>query len=253
MNNITSIKNDKIKYFLSLQDKKTRIEEKKFIVEGYHLVEEAAKTNLLEAVITTDEINFKNFKNIEKYLVTDVIIEKLSTTKNPQNILGIVKMMDHSVNGLNDLLKKDKLSIIILDSINDPGNLGTIIRTAGALDFDAVVMSLDTVDIYNEKVVRATQGVLFKTKIIKDDLINVIKLLKQNKVKCLGTSLNNAEYLDEIKKPNKFAVVVGNEARGVSSDILKLMDKNIKIKMHNDVESLNVGVAAAILMYEFSK
>lgn len=251
--NITSIKNEKVKYFLSLQDKKTRNKEQRFIVEGYHLVEEASKTNLLEAIITTDKVNFNKFKDIEKYLVTMPIIEKLSTTKNPQNILGIVKVMDHSSKLLTDILLKERVRLLLLDEINDPGNLGTIIRTAAALGFDGIVMSDDTVDIYNEKVIRATQGVLFKIPIIKGNLIEVIKLLKKNKVKCFGTSLNKASFIDDIKSNAKMAFCVGNEARGVSKEVLDLMNENIKIKMNNDVESLNVGVAATIIMYEFSK
>lgn len=251
--NITSIKNDKIKYFLSLQDKKVRNKEQRFIVEGYHLVEEAGKTNLLEAIITTDSKNFNKFKDIEGYLVTMPIIEKLSTTKNPQNILGVVKVMDHSINLLESILKKESVRLLLLDEINDPGNLGTIIRTTAALNFDGIVMSIDTVDLYNEKVIRATQGVLFKIPIIRGNIIDIIKLLKQNDVKCYGTSLNQASFINEISKSDKMAFCVGNEARGVSSEVLTLMDENIKIKMNNDVESLNVGVAAAIIMYEFSK
>lgn len=250
---LTSVNNDKVKYFLSLTDKKIRNKEHKFLIEGYHLVEEASKTPFLEAVITTDEANFNKFKNVDKYLVTMPIIEKLSSTKNPQNILGVVRMQDHSIDNLSKLVKMQNIKLLLLDEINDPGNLGTIIRTAAALDYDAIVMSNTTVDMYNDKVLRSTQGVIFKIPLIKTNLIEAIKLLKQNNITCFGTSLDKAVLLDDVKKVNRFAICMGNEARGVSKEVLDLMDQNIKIEMNKDVESLNVSIASAIIMYNLKK
>ena len=147
---LTSVNNERVKYFLSLTDKKTRNKEQKFIIEGYHLVEEASKTPFLEGIITTDEKNFSKFNKVTKYLVTMPIIEKLSSTKNPQNILGIVRMQDHSKDVLLKLIKQQNVKLLLLDEINDPGNLGTIIRTTAALGYDGVVMSNNTVDLYND-------------------------------------------------------------------------------------------------------
>lgn len=247
---ITSTNNETIKYFISLNDKKTRMQEKYFIIEGYHLVNEARKTNLLEAVISTDEKELKKINNVKRYLVTDAIINKIATTKNPQNILGIVKMLDHSITNLVPIIKKTKVRLIMLDSINDPGNLGTIIRTAAGLGYDGLIMSPNTVDLYNEKVIRSTQGVIFKIPIIKADLLDAIKLLKKEKVFCLGTALENAKDIKTLTKKNKYAVCLGNEAQGISKEILNEMDENVKIEMKNDVESLNVSVAAGIIMYK---
>lgn len=243
---ITSVNNEKIKYFLSLKDKKTRYKEKKFLIEGYHLVEEAKKTSLLEAIITNDENNFKDYPNVDKYLVSLSIIEKISSTKNPQNILGIVKMQEDN---LLNIKLNSKCKIVLLDDINDPGNLGTIIRTAAALNYDAIIMSNNTVDLYNEKVLRSTQGVIFKIPLIKMDLELAIDILRKLQIKCFGSSLNNAKNLEQIKKPDKFAICFGNEARGVNPNILARMDENIKIPMCKDVESLNVSVASGIIMY----
>ena len=248
--NITSTSNETIKYFISLNDKKTRMNEKRFIVEGYHLVNEASKTNLLEAIISTDEKELKKINNVKRYLVNDAIINKIATTKNPQNILGIVKMLDHNITNLIPIIKENKTKLIMLDDVNDPGNLGTIIRTAAGLGYDGIIMSPNTVDLYNEKVIRSTQGVMFKIPIIKANLLEVIKLLKKEKVFCIGTALTNAKDVKHITKKDKFAICLGNEAKGISKEVLDNMDENVKIAMKNDVESLNVSIAAGIIMYE---
>lgn len=248
--NITSTSNETIKYFISLNDKKTRMNAKRFIVEGYHLVDEASKTNLLEAIISTDEKELKKINNVKRYLVNDAIINKIATTKNPQNILGIVKMLDHNITNLVPIIKENKTKLIMLDDVNDPGNLGTIIRTAASLGYDGIIMSPNTVDLYNEKVIRSTQGVMFKIPIIKANLQEVIKLLKKEKVFCIGTALTNAKDVKHITKKDKFAICLGNEAKGISKEVLDNMDENVRIAMNNDVESLNVSIAAGIIMYE---
>lgn len=248
--NITSTSNETIKYFISLNDKKTRMNAKRFIVEGYHLVNEASKTNLLEAIISTDEKELKKINNVRRYLVNDAIINKIATTKNPQNILGIVKMLDHNITNLLPIIKGNKTKLIMLDDVNDPGNLGTIIRTAAGLGYDGIIMSPNTVDLYNEKVIRSTQGVMFKIPIIKANLQEVIKMLKKEKVFCIGTALTNAKDVKHITKKDKFAICLGNEAKGISKEVLDNMDENVKIAMKNDVESLNVSIAAGIIMYE---
>ena len=223
---------------------------KRFIVEGYHLVDEASKTNLLEAIISTDEKELKKINNVKRYLVNDAIINKIATTKNPQNILGIVKMLDHNITNLLPIIKGNKTKLIMLDDVNDPGNLGTIIRTAAGLGYDGIIMSPNTVDLYNEKVIRSTQGVMFKIPIIKANLQEVIKMLKKEKVFCIGTALTNAKDVKHITKKDKFAICLGNEAKGISKEVLDNMDENVKIAMNNDVESLNVSIAAGIIMYE---
>lgn len=248
--NITSTSNETIKYFISLNDKKTRMNAKRFIVEGYHLVNEASKTNLLEAIISTDEKELKKINNVKRYLVNDAIINKIATTKNPQNILGIVKMLDHNITNLVPIIKENKTKLIMLDDVNDPGNLGTIIRTAAGLGYDGIIMSPNTVDLYNKKVIRSTQGVMFKIPIIKANLQEVIKMLKKEKVFCIGTALTNAKDVKHITKKDKFAICLGNEAKGISKEVLDNMDENVKIAMKNDVESLNVSIAAGIIMYE---
>lgn len=250
---ITSVNNEKVKYFNSLLDKKIRNKEKLFLIEGYHLLEEAAKTSALKAVISSNDQDLLKFKNVQKYLVTDAIIDKLSNTKTPQKILGVVMTLNSTVSDLLNILSKKDVKLVLLDEINDPGNLGTIIRTTAALGYDAIIMSKNTVDLYNDKVIRATQGVLFKIPIFIDNLNEIIPILKKNKVKCFGTSLKKSVLLEQTDRISRFAICFGNEARGVREDILQLMDQNIRIEMKNDVESLNVSVAASIIMYEFTK
>ena len=248
---ITSVNNSYIKELLTLKDKKDRILKKSFIVEGYHLVEEAYNHKLLKAVLSTDEEVLKNFNIEESYKVNDIIINKLSSTKNPQNIIGIVDIKDNA-DYSKDILKEN-FRAIILDDVNDPGNLGTIIRTAAALGYDMIISSLQTVDYYNEKVIRATQGAIFKIALCKDNLENIIPILKKNNIIIYGTSLKSAVSVSSIDPSKKFAVVLGNEANGVSEEVLKLCDQNIIIPLDNNVESLNVGVAGAILMWELKK
>ena len=184
----------------------------------------------------------------EKYLVSEQVIKKLSSTKTPQNIIGVVKSITNQ--DLESIISKDDVRLIILDNVNDPGNLGTIIRTAAALGIDAVISSIETVDYYNDKVLRATQGAIFKIPLFKGDLIEIIKKLKANNLIIYGTSLESSIAVNNVEKCNKIGIVVGNEAQGVSCEVLDLCNQNIILPMKNDVESLNVSIAAAILMWE---
>lgn len=243
---IESVNNQKIIELKKLQDKKNRYLQKRFIVEGYHLVEEAVHHNLLDYILTINEDDFNKY-HTDGYLVNQKIIDKLSTTTSSQGIIGIVKMPDDTYN-INNYQK-----IVLLDNINDPGNLGTIIRTSAALGIDAVITSLDTVDIYNEKVIRATQGSIFKIPVIRCDLLEVIKSLKENNIKVLATSLNTKNEIKDISNLDSFAVVFGNEANGVREEVFNLVDETFKINMYNDVESLNVAIACAICIYHLTK
>ncbi len=250
---LTSVNNEQVKYFYSLLDKKTRNKEQLFIIEGQHLVEEASKTLHLKAVLATDESLLKKYSGVDKYLINKAILEKLSSTKNPQPIIGISSMLCFKEKHLDNILKQKDVKLVLLDDINDPGNLGTIIRTTAALGYDAIIMSEATVDLYNDKVVRSTQGVMYKIPLFKMELTKVIKQLKAANVYCMGTSLKNAVSLDNALHKTRFAICFGNEARGMNDVNLDLMDQNIKIDMLNDVESLNVSVASSIVMWELKK
>ena len=238
MKNITSVNNQYIKDLSLLKNKKNRILENKYIVEGYHLVEEAYKAGVLKEVLTTDEnITF----DVPTILVTDAIISKLSSTKEPQGIIGIVEMKKPLWQSYSKYLR--------LDDVSDPGNLGTIIRSSAALGIEAIIVSLDTVDEYNDKVLRATQGAIFKIPIFRMNLSDAISKLKDDDIKIIVTSLQNSSDLKTIKKPNKFGIILGNEAKGVHPEYLDLADEIVRIEMQNDVESLNVAMSAGIIIY----
>lgn len=240
---IKSLSNDKIKRIAKLQDKKTRYQENLFLVEGYHLVEEANKIGLLQIVISTDITVLEKY-DCEKLFVDEAIIKKLSTTQNPQNVLGVVKMYEKSFSKLS--------KYILLDGVNDPGNLGTIIRTSLALGIDNIYVCNNTVDIYNEKVIRATQGAIFKANIKKCQLEEAFKELKQNNINVVSSSLDTDIDINSIKKLDKFCLVVGNEANGISVYSKNNSDYLVKIPMSNNIESLNVAIASAILLYKLN-
>lgn len=244
---ISSIKNQKIKEIYSLYDKKERNLRKEFLVEGYHLIEEALKVNHLCYIVTNNKSDFEKY-GMDGYLVSNDIIKKLSSTINTQGIVGVVKMKQFNKADVVSIIKGNK-KFIILDNINDPGNLGTIIRTSASLGVDAIFVSEETVDMYNEKVIRATQGAIFKVPVIRCDIKEIIMELKANGVWIYGTSLNAKISLNEIAKKDKLALVFGNEANGVREEIQKLVDENFLIPMKNNVESLNVAIACAICVY----
>lgn len=248
---ITSINNSYIKNLLALKTKQGRYNTNLFLVEGYHLVEESLKHQALSAVLCTDKKVLEKLDVDEKYLVSEQVIKKLSSTKTPQNIIGVVNSITNQE--IESIVSKKELRLIILDDVNDPGNLGTIIRTSAALGIDAVIASDETVDFYNEKVLRATQGAIFKIPLFKGDLIEIINMLRKNQITIYGTSLKSSVSVKEVERNDKLAVVVGNEARGVSNEVLDLCDKNIILQMNNSVESLNVSIAAALLMWELNK
>ena len=242
MKEITSINNDYIKYLLKLKEKKYRHLEKKFIIEGYHLVNEAYQAKMLKEVLVIDDD--EKFEGVSVIKVTDQIIKKLSSTITPQNIIGICDIS-------NEKEIKGK-KILLLDNINDPGNLGTLIRSSLGFGIDTIVLSEDCVDLYNEKVIRATQGAIFKINIIINDLKETITYLQKHDIKVFGTSLESSKFLQEYKVNNNYAILLGNEANGVKKELLQLTNDNIKIEIDNKLESLNVAVAGSIIMYYFN-
>lgn len=235
---ITSLANSRIKDIARLKEAKYRKVEKMFLVEGYHLVQEAYKSKVLKTVLITDEKDEIN--GVENILVNEAIIKKLSSTVNPQNIIGICNAKEGMLKGTRYL---------ILDNINDPGNMGTLIRSALGFNIDTIIVSKDCVDIYNEKVLRSTQGAIFKIEIVEMDLKEAIEKLKCNGIIVIGTTLENSKSLKDLYNINKYAIILGNEANGVKKDILKLTDINVRIDMNKELESLNVGVAGGIIMH----
>lgn len=241
---ITSLDNDRIKNYIKLKDRKYRKKTNTFIVEGMHLVEEAIKEDLVIELIV--EKDTKISTSLPIVYVTKEIINKISEMESPSSIMALCKIRESNIIG-------DK--ILMLDEVQDPGNLGTIIRSAKAFNVDTIVLSPNTVDIYNPKVIRATQGMVFHTNIVIKDLIPTIDELKQNEIPIYGTKVDNGKDVRELKAndKNKYCLIMGNEGNGVSKEILDKCDVYLYIKMNKNVESLNVGVATSILLYELNK
>lgn len=236
---ITSINNQTIKELDKLKQKKYRDLEQKFLIEGEHLVEEAEKSGVLEKIILLE--NSEYHSNLEKIYVSKNVMKKLSSLDTPPNIIGVCKMLSRK-----ELGKK----VLLLDDIQDPGNLGTIIRSSVAFNVDSIVMSLNTVDLYNPKVIRSTQGMIFKINLIKDDLGQVIEKLKSKNIPIYTTNVNGGENIKNINSTDSYGLIMGNEGNGVKDEISTLADRKIYIPMNSKVESLNVSVAASILLYE---
>ncbi len=230
---ITSVHNDNVKYWVSLKNKKIRDKERKFIVEGDHLIEEARKNNLIEYIISCVDEN-------ADFYVTKEIMEKISDQKSISYNAAVVKFIpEDSVNG----------NVIILDNLQDPGNLGTIIRSSVAFNIDTIIISDTSVDLYNPKVVRSTEGMIFNLNIIRRNLEGIIPVLKNLGYKIVGTDVNEGIDVRNISKEN-VAIIIGNEGNGMSENVKKLCDEFINIKINKSCESLNAGVAASIIMYE---
>lgn len=238
---IESKENKKIKYIRHLRENKFMKEEKKFVVEGDHLVKEAKLSGVLLETYSTYERDYGVLNNV----VSKNVMDYISTLPSSTDVIGVCKFIDNK----EELGKR----IIILDNVQDPGNIGTIIRSAKAFNVYTVVLGKGTVKKYNEKVIRSSQGMLFKVNIIEEDLKTFIPRLKDDGYLVYGTDVVAGKDVKNVNLEGKVALVLGNEGNGVSQDIKELVNDNLYIKINDDCESLNVAVAASILMYEMAK
>ncbi|MDE5587381.1 MAG: RNA methyltransferase [Bacilli bacterium] len=242
---ITSLDNERVKKYNRLKEKKYRDQENQFIVEGDHLVEEAYRAGLVDEVILEmgEECSF----DVSKVFVTKEIIAKITTLESPPTILALC----HKKEMKESLGKK----ILILDEIQDPGNLGTMIRSSKAFHVDSIVLGEGCVDLYNPKVLRSTQGMIFHSNITTAKIEELIPKLKKENIVVYGTRVESGMDIRTIKKEEKekFALIMGNEGNGVHQEILELCDEYLYIPMSEEVESLNVAIATSILLYEFDR
>ena len=239
----SSINNEKIKGLHKLNNKKYRDLNGLFLVDGEHLVIEAFNSGYLEELILLEGTDFS--LDIKTSYVTIDVMKYISSLDTPNGIIGVCRKKDGVLSG-------DR--IVILDDIQDPGNLGTIIRSSVAFNVDTLVLTRNCVDLYNPKVIRATQGMLFKLNIIiVSDIEDFIVSLKDNNFKVYSTSVIGGNSLKSIEKSNRFVIIMGNEGNGVRDSINSLCDEFIYIDMNPLCESLNVGVATSIILYELDK
>ena len=252
---ITSKDNETIKKIKKLKEKKYRDQENCYMIEGIKLIKEAIQEKAkIKLIVVCDDckqeadIEGEIKYEIAKYeciYVSEKIFLSLTNVVNPQGILAIVEKNTNA----NDIDYNENL-FLILDDIQDPGNMGTILRTADSLNFKQIIVSKDSADIYNPKVVRSTMGAIFRINIIEsDDLVKTIKEMKKHKIKILSTSLQTNKTMYDVSY-DKTAIVIGNEANGVEKEIIELTDEKIKIPMPGKTESLNASVATAVILYE---
>lgn len=237
---ITSLDNKKIKDIIKLQDKKYRNLYDKFVVDSLNFIKEADKLKLLLELYVLEGNDLE--VSCTKYYVNNKVMNKIKNT-NTCTYIGIIK----KPNSKKELGNK----ILLLDNISDPGNMGTIIRSALGFNVDSIVLSKTCCDIYNDKCLRASEGSLLKINILREDLSTIIKSLKGN-IPIYSTDVNTGEDIRNVSS-DKFALIMGNEGNGVSNDLTLLSDKKINIKTNFKLESLNVGVATSIILYEFDK
>ena len=239
---ITSKENNRIKEVRKLLTRKHSLSKELFLIEGENLIEEAIKNNLLKELYVlegyTPKYEFK-YDN-----VTLDVMKSLSDLKSTPRLLGVSSYIKK-----NDLGNK----IVILDGVQDPGNAGTIIRSAVAFNIDTIIFSKDSVNPYNEKVLRSTGGMIYNINIIIDDIEPQIEKIKSKGIKVIGTSLRKSKSLEEINKTDKYAIIMGNEGNGVRNEVLDLCDEVARIDMNSKCESLNVGVGAGIILYHMYK
>ena len=261
INIIKSKDNDKVKYTKSLLKTKFRNKEKKFIIEGYRILTLALECDAeLEYVFINEDFEkkqeHKSFltllekKGIKIYKTPNKIFLEMVDTENTQWILGVLKYKERN---LVDNISKNHKFVLILDRIQDPGNMGTIIRTADSAGVDAIILLKGCVDIYNPKVIRSTMGSIFDMNIIHATQDEALDFLKQNEFDIVSSYLHTDNYYNETTYQGKIALVIGNEANGINDDLISKSDKLIKIPIYGKAESLNAAISAAILMYEIKK
>ncbi len=239
METITSLQNARIKKWALLHKKKYRDETGLFLVEGEHLISEALAAGCAEAILFDEECPFAHE---HLFRVTPAIMQKLSANVSDVHLIAVCRQFSHAI--------ESPKRLALLDGVQDPGNLGTIIRTAVSFSFDGVILSKDCADLYNEKTIRSTQGALFHIPVQREDLKEIIPALQKEGMQVCATALDSSVPLQSLEICEKMAFVFGNEGQGVTPEVQKLSDWRVRIEM-DGFESLNVAVAAGIVMYRF--
>lgn len=255
-NLISSSSNPQVKNLALLMKKpKARNEQDAYVIEGLKMFEEARDLDLLlKAYVSEsfyqDMLSQKPdyFDKVEYEVLTDSVFKAVSETATPQGIMAVVKRSSYKPEAI---LSAPDVLLLLLEDIRDPGNLGTMIRTAEGAGVTGIITSNTTVDVYNPKVVRSTMGSLFRVPVCQvDDFYGILCSVKQHRINIYAAHLTGSDYYVQEGYLDKCAFLIGNEANGLSEQASRLADRLIKIPMAGKVESLNAAVAAAVLMYE---
>ncbi|NTU24793.1 RNA methyltransferase [Bacillus tequilensis] len=244
MKQIESSKNQKVKDWKKLHTKKERIKTNTFLIEGEHLVEEALKSpGTVKEILVKDETKIPADLDvsIECCVLSEDAFSAVTETETPQQIAAVCHMLEEKLTSPQ--------RVLLIDAVQDPGNLGTMIRTADAAGLDAVVLGDGTADAYNGKTLRSAQGSHFHIPVVRKNLHTYVDELKAEGVKVYGTALQNGAPYRDMSQAESFALIVGNEGAGVDAGLLEKTDLNLYVPLYGQAESLNVAIAAAILVY----
>ena len=245
---ITSLKNPKILAWKALKDRKGRKESGCFLVEGRKMVEEALASAFPVAAVLADEERAAEFalpENVPVVLMPAHVLAAVCDTKPPQGIAAVVRMEDVPLQGKR---------LVALDGVQDPGNVGTIIRTADAAGFDGVLLSTQCADVFSPKVLRATMGSVFRMGIrVTDDLSDLLAQLVAEGASVLSSQLDGEPFYQRSPLNERFVLVIGNEGNGVTDEVKAVATHKVKLPMRGGAESLNAAVAAGIMMYELTR
>ncbi|PLX17735.1 MAG: 23S rRNA (guanosine(2251)-2'-O)-methyltransferase RlmB [Candidatus Muiribacterium halophilum] len=259
---ITNPRNNLIRFIRSLKKKRTREEKCKFLIEGINSIKEALKTDIEIPyfVYSLDLYRVSGGKELIEdlqqrgerlLLVSEAIFNKLSETKTPQGILAVPSRLKWEE---KNIMEAKKSFVFVLVGIQDPGNMGTVVRISDALAMDGIIVSEDSVDHYNPKTVRSTMGAIFRMPIYKtDDIREYLKKMKDNGFKIISTTLSDRSQVHDspdYSSMDKIAIIMGNEANGIPEDICEFSDLQVKIPILGKIDSLNIGVSAGIISYE---
>ncbi|MNJ51439.1 23S rRNA (uridine(2479)-2'-O)-methyltransferase [compost metagenome] len=258
---ILSPQNARVKEWASLLEKKHRDQKKKYIVEGIHLVQEAIKNDTviecvcydIDAGIPAELVPLSGSRlDVQWIAVSSAVITKCTEVKAPQPIFAV----SHKANAnehedtLQGLIAKRNSLVLVLDGVQDPGNVGTLIRSADAVGADGVILGAGCADLYSPKVIRSTMGSIFHLPVLQGNLGEVLPQAKEQGIRLAGTSLQAAVNCYSYDFTQSVWLLMGSEAKGLSDEVLSLMDAGLIIPMHGQSESLNVAMAGSVLLYE---
>lgn len=253
---ITSTTNNRIKRIVALNQKaKLRREEDCFLVEGPKMFLEAPKSWIREVYISESFLAKCSFrKELETYqyeVVSDEVFQKISDTKTPQGILSVLQCPHYK---MEQLLDREEPLLVILENIQDPGNLGTILRTGEGAGIDGVIMTKETADLFNPKVIRSTMGSIYRMPYLYvENVTECIEELKKRGMAVYAAHLDDSVCYDEPDYTKGTAFLIGNEGNGLKKETADCATQYIKIPMHGQVESLNAAIATSVLMYEAAR
>lgn len=240
---IRSKDNQKIKTLRKLKQKKYRVKTGQFLIEGQHLIDEALSCRqMVETVIIAENYTDRTAYTTQTLTVSESVMETLSSLETPPGIMAVIQYVPK---------ESSKKRVLMLENIQDPGNMGTLIRSAAAFNFDTIYVSKNSVDVFSDKVLRSTQGALFHVNVETVNLFDMIKSFEGN---VYVTALDDAVSIDSVQSDEKcVAVVLGNEGSGVSEELLSTVENRLKIEMAPNIESLNVAIAGSIIMHHFKR